>query len=136
MKNTMWGGRFRDAPDAVMEEINASVDFDRALAAQDIAGSRAHARMLADRGIISNSDAEQIVAGLDKIASEIEAGTFTFSRAAQKIGSPKWKPCRLPIENSGNSSPVCRSVLRGKIIHGTHATGTPSTSKVVLRVVP
>jgi argininosuccinate lyase len=85
MKNTMWGGRFRDAPDAVMEEINASVDFDQALAAQDIAGSRAHARMLADRGIISKADAEQIVAGLATIASEIEAGKFTFSRALEDI---------------------------------------------------
>jgi argininosuccinate lyase len=85
MKNTMWGGRFTEAPDAVMEEINASVDFDKALARQDIAGSRAHALMLADRGIISNADAEQIVAGLDKIASEIAGGKFTFSRALEDI---------------------------------------------------
>ncbi len=85
MKNTIWGGRFLDAPDAVMEEINASIDFDKALAEQDIAGSRAHALMLADQGIISTEDAERIVAGLDKIATEIATGEFTFSRALEDI---------------------------------------------------
>ncbi len=85
MTNTMWGGRFAEAPDAVMEDINASIDFDKALAEQDIAGSRAHALMLADQGIISAEDAKRIVAGLDKIASEIAAGTFTFSRALEDI---------------------------------------------------
>jgi argininosuccinate lyase len=68
-----------------MEEINASIDFDKALAGQDIAGSRAHAEMLADQGIISGEDAKRIVAGLDKIASEISAGEFTFSRALEDI---------------------------------------------------
>jgi argininosuccinate lyase len=81
----MWGGRFEDTPDAIMEEINASIHFDKALAAQDIAGSRAHARMLADQGIISADDAERIVAGLDTIASEIAEGRFTFSRALEDI---------------------------------------------------
>ena len=47
MSNKMWGGRFADSPDAVMEEINASIDFDRHLYRQDIAASKAHAAMLA-----------------------------------------------------------------------------------------
>ena len=85
MKNKMWGGRFKDSPDAIMEDINASVDFDKALAEQDIAGSRAHARMLAKKGILAEEDAERIAAGLDKIASEIADGTFTFSRALEDI---------------------------------------------------
>jgi argininosuccinate lyase len=85
MSNTMWGGRFAEAPDAIMEEINVSIDFDKRLAAEDIAGSRAHACMLADQGIISAGDAEQIVAGLDKIASDIAAGRFTFSRALEDV---------------------------------------------------
>jgi argininosuccinate lyase len=68
-----------------MQEINASIDVDKALAAEDVAGSRAHARMLADRGIISVEDAERIVAGLDTIASEIAEGRFTFSRALEDI---------------------------------------------------
>ena len=85
MKNRMWGGRFKEGPDAVMEEINVSIDFDRELFRQDILGSTAHARMLAKQGIIAADDAEKIVAGLDTILREIEAGTFTFSRALEDI---------------------------------------------------
>ena len=85
MKNRMWGGRFAEGPDAVMEEINASIDFDRNLFRQDILGSQAHARMLARQGIIAADDAEKIVAGLDTILREIEAGTFAFSRALEDI---------------------------------------------------
>ena len=83
--NKMWGGRFASGPDAIMEEINASIDFDRKLYAQDIAGSRAHASMLAEKGIISSDDANQIVAGLDTILSEIESGEFEFSRELEDI---------------------------------------------------
>ncbi|HSM40895.1 MAG TPA: argininosuccinate lyase [Afifellaceae bacterium] len=85
MPNRMWGGRFKERPDAIMEEINASIDFDKALAAQDISGSKAHARMLARQGIISDDDAAKIVQGLDTIASEIAAGKFTFSRELEDI---------------------------------------------------
>ncbi|MCB1474222.1 MAG: argininosuccinate lyase, partial [Rhodobiaceae bacterium] len=85
MSNKMWGGRFSRGPDAVMEAINASIDFDRRLFAQDIAGSRAHADMLAKQGIISSEDAEAINHGLNTILSEIEAGTFEFSRALEDI---------------------------------------------------
>jgi argininosuccinate lyase len=68
-----------------MEEINASIDFDRALFRQDIAGSVAHARMLAKQGIIAADDADKIVAGLDTILREIEAGEFKFSRSLEDI---------------------------------------------------
>jgi argininosuccinate lyase len=85
MTNRMWGGRFSQGPDAIMQEINASIDVDKALAEQDLAGSRAHARMLADQGIISAEDAQQIITGLDAIASEIAEGRFTFSRALEDI---------------------------------------------------
>lgn len=85
MSNKMWGGRFADAPDAVMTEINASIDFDRHLFRQDIAGSKAHAKMLAQQGIIAPEDAEKIVQGLDTILSEIEGGKFTFQRALEDI---------------------------------------------------
>ncbi|HEX2255579.1 MAG TPA: argininosuccinate lyase [Afifellaceae bacterium] len=85
MSNLMWGGRFAERPDAILEEINASVDFDKAMAAQDIRGSKAHARMLARQGIIAAEDAERIVAGLDTIASEIREGRFEFSRALEDI---------------------------------------------------
>jgi argininosuccinate lyase len=85
MTNKMWGGRFRSGPDAIMEEINASIGFDQRLFAQDIAGSKAHAAMLAQQGIISKADAAEIRKGLDAIAQEIEAGRFTFSRALEDI---------------------------------------------------
>ncbi len=85
MANKMWGGRFSDGPDALMEEINASIDFDKRLHEQDIRASKAHARMLAETGIISREDAERIFRGLDEIASEISSGKFTFSRALEDI---------------------------------------------------
>ncbi|MBW8640779.1 argininosuccinate lyase [Hoeflea sp. WL0058] len=83
--NQMWGGRFASGPDAIMEEINASIDFDRKLSAQDIEGSLAHVAMLADTGIVSGDDRDRIVAGLNTILSEINAGTFTFSRQLEDI---------------------------------------------------
>ncbi len=85
MSNKMWGGRFADGPDAIMEEINASIDVDRHLYAQDIAASKAHAAMLAAQGIISADDAKNITSGLDTILSEIEGGTFAFKRALEDI---------------------------------------------------
>ena len=83
--NAMWGGRFAEGPDAIMTAINASIGFDQRLYAQDIAGSRAHAAMLAAQGIISPSDAQAIGEGLLTVLSEIESGTFTFSTALEDI---------------------------------------------------
>jgi len=85
MSNKMWGGRFSAGPDAVMEEINASIDFDRHLFRQDIAASKAHAAMLAKQGIITADDAAKIAHGLDTILSEIESGKFKFKRALEDI---------------------------------------------------
>jgi argininosuccinate lyase len=85
MSNTMWGGRFAGGPAEIMEEINASIDFDRKLAMQDIAGSQAHVAMLAKQGIVEAADAEAIAAGLAQIKGEIEAGAFVFSRALEDI---------------------------------------------------
>ncbi|MXY42358.1 MAG: argininosuccinate lyase [Rhodospirillaceae bacterium] len=83
--NTLWGGRFAAGPDALMEAINASIGFDRRLYACDIAGSKAHAAMLADCGIISEEDAAAIGQGLDTILQEIESGGFEFSAALEDI---------------------------------------------------
>ena len=76
--NQMWGGRFAEGPDAIMTAINASIGFDKRLYAQDIAGSRAHAAMLAATGILTNKDAEAIGEGLLTVLSEIETGNFQF----------------------------------------------------------
>ncbi len=83
--NQMWGGRFAAGPDAIMEAINASIGYDQRMAAQDIAGSRAHAAMLAKTGILTDSDAEAIREGLLTVLSEIEGGTFQFSTALEDI---------------------------------------------------
>jgi len=83
--NKMWGGRFAAGPDAIMEAINASIGFDKRMAAQDIAGSRAHAAMLAATGIIESNDAEAIREGLLTVLSEIDADTFEFSTALEDI---------------------------------------------------
>ena len=85
MSNKMWGGRFDSAPDAIMEEINASIGFDKALAPQDITGSLAHVAMLADAGIVDRADAEAIAAGLKAIRGEIESGGFAFERSLEDI---------------------------------------------------
>src|SRR6201746_2013299 len=85
MSNKMWGGRFTERPDAIMEEINVSIDVDRHLYAQDIAASKAHAAMLATQGIITKNDAKNIAGGLDTILSEIDKGSFEFKRALEDI---------------------------------------------------
>ena len=83
--NQMWGGRFLAGPDAIMEAINASIGFDKRLASQDIAGSQAHAAMLAAQDIISDKDAQAIGEGLTCILSEIKAGDFVFSTQLEDI---------------------------------------------------
>ncbi len=83
--NQMWGGRFASGPAAIMEEINASIGFDKKLYAQDIRGSLAHAEMLAKQGIISAEDLKQITQGLNSIRAEIENGKFEFSRKLEDI---------------------------------------------------
>ena len=83
--NKMWGGRFESGPAAIMREITPSIDFDKRLAGEDLAGSRAHCRMLATEGIISKDDGQAILAGLDTIEKEIAAGSFVFKRELEDI---------------------------------------------------
>ena len=85
MSNAMWGGRFTAGPAEIMEEINASIDFDRRLALHDVAGSQAHVAMLSRQGIVESADAEAIAKGLAQIKGEIEAGEFRFSRALEDV---------------------------------------------------
>ena len=81
----MWGGRFAAGPGALMQAINVSIGFDQRLAAQDIAGSKAHSNMLAKQGIISAEDRDAIHAGLDEIKAEIDSGTFPWSEELEDI---------------------------------------------------
>ncbi len=85
MTNTMWGGRFSASPAEIMEEINASISFDKRLASHDLAGSKAHCAMLAQVRVLTHEEARQITEGLDRIAGEIESGVFAFSRALEDI---------------------------------------------------
>ncbi len=83
--NRMWGGRFSSGPDAIMEEINASIGYDRKLYTQDIAGSKAHATMLGAKGIISSDDVAKILEGLEAVKIEIDNGHFVFKRSLEDI---------------------------------------------------
>ena len=85
MSNKMWGGRFASKPDPIMEDINASIEFDRHLYRQDIAASKAHAAMLAKKGIITAQDAKKIAHGLDTILSEFRASKFAFNSTLEDI---------------------------------------------------
>ena len=81
----MWGGRFAAGPSALMQKINASIDFDKRLYAQDIAGSKAHCAMLVKAGILSAADGVEIQGGLDRIQNEIETGRFVYKLALEDI---------------------------------------------------
>ena len=83
--NSLWGGRFASGPAEIMRRINASVDFDKRLYAEDLAGSKAHCAMLVAQNILSPEDGALITAGLDQIKDEIEAGSFAFSAEREDI---------------------------------------------------
>ena len=81
----MWGGRFSTGPDAIMEAINASIDFDKRLGAQDIESSIAHVNMLGATGILNKSDVSAIKVGLEEILDELNSGEFLFSKSLEDI---------------------------------------------------
>ena len=83
--NKMWGGRFKAGPAEIMEAITPSIDFDKRLASEDLAGSKAHVRMLATQKIISKPDCEAILKGLDQIEREIRDGKFVYQRSLEDI---------------------------------------------------
>ena len=81
----LWGGRFTRDTDASVEEFTSSISFDQRMYRQDILGSMAHARMLGKCGIITQTETEQILGGLQSILTDIEAGNFTFEIALEDI---------------------------------------------------
>ena len=74
----MWGGRFEEATDALVQQFNASIHVDKALALQDIQGSAAHATMLGETGILSSEEVETIIGGLESIRADVEADSFEW----------------------------------------------------------
>ena len=85
MSEALWGGRFSKTTDEMVNEFQASIAFDKRMYQEDIAGSIAHAKMLAKCGILSGEDRDAIVGGLEEIRSQIEVGTFEFSVALEDI---------------------------------------------------
>jgi argininosuccinate lyase len=83
--HSLWGGRFSAKPGVLMQAINVSIGFDRRLAREDLAGSKAHVAMLTAQGIVSEPDGAAILQGLDQIEQEIEAGTFPFREEFEDI---------------------------------------------------
>tara|TARA_Y100000994_G_C15688763_1_gene440715 strand:+ start:884 stop:2251 length:1368 start_codon:yes stop_codon:yes gene_type:complete len=81
----MWGGRYAAGPAEIMKRINASIDFDQRLYAQDIMGSKAHCRMLVEQKIITAADGDNILSGLDHILQDIESGNFNFKTTLEDI---------------------------------------------------
>ena len=107
--NQAWGGRFAAGPSAIMQEINASIGFDRKLWRQDIAGSLAHAAMLAAQGIISAEDEAAIRTGLAQIHAEIAAGSFVFDPALEDIHMNIEARLTLRIGEAGKRLHTARS---------------------------
>ncbi|MDD3801544.1 MAG: argininosuccinate lyase, partial [Desulfuromonas thiophila] len=85
MSQPLWGGRFTQPTDQFVQEFTASITFDQRLYRYDIQGSMAHCRMLARQGILTTAEADQILAGLTDILTDIEAGRFDFSVALEDI---------------------------------------------------
>ena len=81
----LWGGRFDKSTDEMINDFQASINFDKRMYREDIAGSMAHAKMLAAQKIITADDAKKICAGLQKILEQIDAGQFEFSVALEDI---------------------------------------------------
>ena len=124
----MWGGRFAAGPAAIMEEINVSIDFDKRLAAQDLAGSRAHAQMLVAKGILSQEDGTAIARGLDQVAAEIEAGRVTFRRELEDIHlNVESRPAELIGPAAGRSTPAGPATTRWRPISAS-GCGRPATT--------
>ncbi len=105
----LWGGHFTAGPAPLMEQINASIGFDKRLHAHDIAGSKAHAAMLADVGVLSAAERDAIIAGLDQIRREIEAGDFPFSAALEDIHMNVEARLTELIGEPGRKLPTARS---------------------------
>lgn len=80
----MWDGRFSQASNELLESFNASINFDKNLYKEDIAGSMAHASMLGECGILSQDESAKIIAGLEQILNEIECGEFSFNIADEE----------------------------------------------------
>ena len=83
----LWGGRFKDKTDDLVYAFNASIDFDKRLYKQDIEGSKAHVKMLARQGVLTEEDRDSILQGLDSILTDIESGNLEITSEYEDIHS-------------------------------------------------
>lgn len=137
----LWGGRFEKGVDAFTQEFGASLEVDKAMASQDIAGSRAHARMLAEQGIISGEDQAAIDEGLQRIAQRIEDGSFIWDvndedvhmavegELTREIGTPG---ARLHTGRSRNDQVACDLRLLAKDLCNHLIQGNIALRRVLL----
>ncbi|MBR2142305.1 argininosuccinate lyase [Anaerovibrio sp.] len=109
MAEQLWGGRFSKSTDEMINDFQASIDFDKRMYAEDIAGSMAHATMLAKVGIISETDRDAIIAGLKDIFQKIEAGNFSFEVALEDIHMNIEKRLTESIGEAGGRLHTARS---------------------------
>lgn len=109
MSEKLWGGRFEKSTDEMINEFQASINFDKRMYREDIQGSMAHAKMLAAQKIISDDDAQKICAGLEKILKQIDAGEFNFSVALEDIHMNIEKALTDSIEAAGGRLHTARS---------------------------
>jgi len=109
MSDKPWGGRFDAPTDAFVEAFNASTHVDARMYAEDIAGSRAHARMLTKQGILTETDLSAILQGLLEVESEIEAGTFEFTIALEDVHMNIEKRLTDKIGDAGKRLHTARS---------------------------
>ncbi|NLA86489.1 MAG: argininosuccinate lyase [Clostridiales bacterium] len=105
----LWSGRFSSDTDALTDELNASITFDKRLYKEDIAGSIAHANMLGDRGIIEKAEADKIIAALKDILRDIEAGKFEFKLSDEDIHMSIETELTKRIGDSGKRLHTARS---------------------------
>ncbi len=106
---SLWGGRFEKSTDEMINEFQASINFDKRMYREDIEGSTAHAKMLAKCGIISEEDSEKIIAGLQKILKRIEDGEFKFSVDLEDIHMNIEKALTDDIGEAGGRLHTARS---------------------------
>ena len=111
----LWSGRFEEGVSEFTQEFGASLPVDKAMYKQDIAGSMAHARMLADQGVISHEDAEAITAGLAQIERDIEEGNFIFDINNEDIHMSIESELTRRIGEAGKRCSPSASALRARV---------------------
>ena len=128
--NSLRGARFTGSPAEIMCRINSSIEFDKRLYAEDIAGSKAHCAMLVAQSILSPEDGAAITAGLDQIRSEIESGSFAYSAEREDIHmNIEARLAELIGPAAGACTPRARATIRSRPISSC-GCATPSMRSI------